>query len=104
MTHSQLIEDSEKLINWLDQQIDGLDVRPDFRHRVAGGCLDVTMEYQKAIVLLVAKSIYGPAFSLHFGKNFVLMRFQLLNIFKSYAIRRKLQSKQTMMMMKFWKY
>ena len=64
MTHAQLIEDSEKLINWLDRQIDGLDVQADWRHRAAAGCLDLSMEYQKAIVLLVAKKIYGPAFSL----------------------------------------
>lgn len=64
MTHTQLIEDSEKLINWLDRQIDGLAVQADWRHRAAAGCLDLTMEYQKAIVLLVAKNIYGPAFSL----------------------------------------
>ena len=64
MTLSQLIEDSEKLINWLDRQIDDLDVQADWRHRAAAGCLDLSMEYQKAIVLLVAKKIYGPAFSL----------------------------------------
>ena len=64
MIHSQIIEDSEKLINWLGRQIDGLDVQADFRHRAAAGCLDLTMEYQKAIVLLVARRLYGAAFSL----------------------------------------
>jgi len=64
VTRSQLIEDSEKLIVWLDGQIDGLDVPANFRNRAAAGCLDLTSEHQKAIVLLVAKSLYGPAFSL----------------------------------------
>jgi len=64
MTHSQLIEDSEELINWLDQHVDGSEMKPDIRHRVSGACFDMTAEFHKAIVLLVAKKIYGPAFSL----------------------------------------
>jgi hypothetical protein len=64
MTHSQLIERSEEVINWLDRKIDGLAIPADFRHRAAAGCLDIAMEHQKAIVLLTAKRLYGPAFSL----------------------------------------
>ena len=65
MKHSQLIVKSEKLIIWLDQLVSTLSLETDdFRHRVAGGCLDVTAEHHKAIVMLVANKLYAPAFAL----------------------------------------
>ena len=64
MIHSQVIEDSEKFTEWLDRKIDGLDLPSGRRHRVAGGCLDLTMEYQKGILLLVKERLYGAAFAL----------------------------------------
>ncbi len=64
MTHSQLVEDSEKIIDWLYSQLDGLNVPSDARHKFSGGCFDATLEYQKAIVLLVKERLYGAAFAL----------------------------------------
>ncbi|MFQ5799877.1 MAG: hypothetical protein ACE5H0_14460 [Bacteroidota bacterium] len=58
------IQQAEQLIQWLDRRIDGVEVKSVFRHRLAGGCLDVALEHHKAIVLLVAHSLYGSAFSL----------------------------------------
>ena len=58
------IAKAEELIQWLDSQIDGVEIPSELRSRVAGGCLDVTLEHQKAIVLLVAQRLYGSAFAL----------------------------------------
>jgi hypothetical protein len=55
---------SEELIQWLDTQIDGLEIASEERIRLAAGCLDMALEHQKAIVLLVANKLYGSAFAL----------------------------------------
>jgi len=64
MNIQELINKSEELIQWLDQQIDGLEISSEERTRLAAGCLDMALEHQKAIVLLVANKLYGSAFSL----------------------------------------
>ena len=64
MNTQETIEKSELLIQWLDKQIDGLEVSSDERMRLSGACLDMALEHQKAIVLLVATKLYGSAFSL----------------------------------------
>ncbi|MBI5796554.1 MAG: hypothetical protein HZA47_09630 [Planctomycetes bacterium] len=64
MNIQEEINKSEELIQWLDRQIDGLDISSDERTRLAAGCLDMALEHQKAIVLLVAKSLCGSAFSI----------------------------------------
>ncbi len=51
-------------IRWLDKQIDGIAIPSDVRCRLAGGCLYVALEHQKAIVLLIDNKIYGPALAL----------------------------------------
>lgn len=58
------IKQSEELIRWADQNIDGLDFKVDGRKEVVAGCLDVALEHQKAIILLIANKYYGSAFSL----------------------------------------
>jgi len=63
-TCAQLIQQSEVLIQSLDQRIDGLEIPTDLRSRLAAGCLDAALEHQKAIVLLAAKQLHGSAFSL----------------------------------------
>jgi len=60
----EVIIKSDALIQWLDQQIDGLEISSEERTRLAAGCLDTALEHQKAIVLLVANKLYGSAFSL----------------------------------------
>lgn len=64
MTLVTHIKESEALIQWLDSRIDGIEIPSAFRSRLAGGCLDMALEHQKAIVLLVAHSLYGSAFAL----------------------------------------
>ena len=64
MNIQELINKSEELIQWLDQQIDGVEISSEERTRLAAGCLDMALEHQKAIVLLVANKLYGSAFSL----------------------------------------
>jgi hypothetical protein len=64
MNHDELIDKAEKLIQSRDRQIDGLRIPDQRRYRIAGGCFYIAMEHQKAIVLLVAKQLYGPALSL----------------------------------------
>jgi hypothetical protein len=64
MNTQETIDKSESLIQWLDKQIDGLQVSADSRLRLSVACLDMALEHQKAIVLLVANKLCGSAFSL----------------------------------------
>jgi hypothetical protein len=64
MNIAELVSESEALIQWLDQRIDGVEIKSEERLRLAAGCLDVALEHQKAIVLLVSRYLYGSAFSL----------------------------------------
>lgn len=58
------IQESERLTQWLDAHINGVEVSSDDRTRLAAGCLDRVLEHQKAIVLLTANHLYGSAASL----------------------------------------
>jgi hypothetical protein len=58
------IEQSEKLIQWEDKKIDGLEFKVDGKRELVASSLDVALEHQKAIILLIAKKYYGSAFSL----------------------------------------
>ncbi len=64
MNTQEIIDKSEALIQWLDKQIDGLEISSEEKMRLSAGCLDMALEHQKAIVLLVANKLYGSAFSL----------------------------------------
>jgi hypothetical protein len=64
MGTADLIAQSENLIQWLDRRIDGVEVKPDDRARLAAACLDVALEHHKAIVLLVSRRLYGSALAL----------------------------------------
>jgi hypothetical protein len=58
------IQRSEALIQWLDIAIDRTELQANDRGRIAGACLDLAMEHQKAIVLLAAHQLFGSAFAL----------------------------------------
>ncbi|WP_136800030.1 DUF6988 family protein [Desulfosediminicola ganghwensis] len=58
------IEQSEKLIQWTDEKINGLEFKADGRKEIVAASLDVAMEHQKAIITLIAREFYGSAFSL----------------------------------------
>jgi len=58
------IRKSEALIQWMDREIDGLEISSDDRTRISASCFDVALEHHKAIVLLIANSLVGSAFSL----------------------------------------
>ena len=60
----KLIENSEKLIQWIDSKINGLEFISDDRSRMVAGCFDIGLEHQKAIIILLARRMYGSAFSL----------------------------------------
>jgi len=60
----EIINESEELIQWIEKQINGLEIFSEERIRLAPGCLDMALEHQKAIVLLVANKLYGSAFAL----------------------------------------
>jgi hypothetical protein len=64
MKIEELIHKSEQLIQWLDQCIDGIEITSEERIRLAAGCLDTALEHHKAVLLLVAKSLFGSAFAL----------------------------------------
>jgi hypothetical protein len=60
----QLLKESKALIQWLDEQINGIEFKSEVRPQLAGSCLDLALEHQKAIVILVSQSFYGSAFAL----------------------------------------
>jgi len=64
MKITELIIESEELIQWLDKCIDGIEISSEERTRLAAGCLDTALDHHKAILLLVSRSLYGPAFAL----------------------------------------
>ena len=61
---SDRIGTSGVLIEWLDRQIDGTAFALNDRCRLAGGCLDISMEHHKAIVVLMANRLYGSAMAM----------------------------------------
>jgi hypothetical protein len=64
MKIEELIVKSEELIQWLDQRIDGIEISSEERIRLVAGCLDTALEHHKAVLLLVARSLFGSAFAL----------------------------------------
>lgn len=66
MSLDDLLLKSEKFVQWMDRQIDGLEVQINspLRERLAGGCLSTALEHQKAVLLLIAQKLYGSAFAL----------------------------------------
>lgn len=64
MNIEQNIDQSEALIQWLEKQLDDLEISAEERTRLAASCLDMAFEHHKATVLLVDSKLYGSAFSL----------------------------------------
>lgn len=64
MSQSDAIKQAEQVAQTPDRRIDGLEVGSALRFRLAGGCLDVALEHHKAVVLLIARSLHGSAFSI----------------------------------------
>ena len=64
MNIEQEIKKSEKYIQWLDCQIDGLNIPREARVEITASCLDIALEHQKAIILLVAHRWIGSAYAL----------------------------------------
>jgi hypothetical protein len=58
------IQESAKLIQWMDNEKDGLEINSDNKTRISAACFDVALEHQKAIVLLISENLVGAAFSL----------------------------------------
>jgi hypothetical protein len=46
MDLQEIINKSEELIQWLDTQIDGLEIASEEKIRLAAGCLDMALEHQ----------------------------------------------------------
>ena len=61
---ARLLRQSEQFIQWMDEQVEGLSIPTDIRTRLAAGCLDMSLEHQKAIVALIARFLIGSAFAL----------------------------------------
>jgi hypothetical protein len=64
MTIQREMKRSEATIQWLDRQIDGVEIKSDDRTRLAACCLGMAREHHKALVLLVANSLVGSALAL----------------------------------------
>jgi hypothetical protein len=64
MKITELVIESEDLIQWLGKCIDGVEISSETRTRLAAGCLDTALEHHKAILLLISRSLYGSAFAL----------------------------------------
>ena len=55
---------SESLIQWINSQVDGIEMPTSDRTRLAAGCIDTAMEHHAAIVALMAYRLYGSALAL----------------------------------------
>ena len=64
MELNSAIRESEELAHWLDKNIDGTSIKSDDRSKIAGACLDVILEHQKAIALLSDRKLHGSAAAL----------------------------------------
>jgi len=64
MNIDKLIKRSEDIIQKIDATLHGAEISSDDRHRLAGACLDVAIEHQKAIVVLINRKFFGSAFAL----------------------------------------
>lgn len=64
MSIDTLIKRSEVIIQKIDATLHGAEISSDTRHRLAGACLDVAIEHQKAIVVLINRKFFGSAFAL----------------------------------------
>lgn len=64
MISEEVIDNSVKLINRLDQKINNLEVPANRRCILSAGCLDIASEFHKAIIFLVSNKLFGAAFSL----------------------------------------
>lgn len=60
----KVISDSEKLVHWMDQKLNGFEISGDLRPRISCACFDLAMEHQKSIILLISNHLTGSAFSL----------------------------------------
>jgi hypothetical protein len=58
------IQKSEELIQCIDKNIYGVEIKSNDRFRIAAGSLDMVLEHQKAIVLLTSHCLYGSAAAL----------------------------------------
>lgn len=89
---SEIIQ-SEALIKWLDSKLEGLEA-PSTERAVLGGCsLYVALEHHKAIVLLNARHLYGPAAALLRLEAEAYVRGAWLLYCASEAALRRLQGK-----------
>ena len=59
-----IVERSEVLIRWIDDQTGGLETPSHLRGRIVAGCYSTVLEHQKAIVVLADREYFGSAFAL----------------------------------------
>lgn len=61
---NERIKQSEDLIHWLDRFIEGKSVPSNYRAKIAAGCLTLSLDHHKSIVLTTTAEFYGSAFAL----------------------------------------
>ena len=61
---NERISQSEDLIHWLDRFIEGKSVPSNERAIIVAGCLNLSLEHHKSIVLTTTAKFYGSAFAL----------------------------------------
>jgi len=64
MTVQISIKQAEDLIRWMDSKINDLEFCANDRNRIAAACFDLAHEHHRSIILLIANSLSGSAFSL----------------------------------------
>ena len=58
------LNSSEKLIEWLDEKLNGYALQNNDRTRLSASCLYVASEHHKAIVLMIRNSLFGSAMTM----------------------------------------
>lgn len=52
------------LISWIQQKLNGIEMKGDHRHRIAGQLFDLAIEHHAGIIQLLSSQVYASAFAL----------------------------------------
>lgn len=61
---SAALAKAHELISWIQQKLNGIEMRGDHRHRIPGQLFDLAIEHHAGIVDLLSSHVYASAFAL----------------------------------------
>jgi hypothetical protein len=61
---SAALAKARELISWIQQKLNGIEIKGDHRHRIPGQLFDLAIEHHAGIVELLSGQVYASAFAL----------------------------------------